>query len=444
MAYHGKWRSTDQIPLRAVTSGQLDRFGFVDPTNGGNSQRYSLQFNRQKLDGNTLTKLSLYAIYYDLDLFSNFTCALDNPVNGDQFEQAEKRYIIGGDISRTWEKLSAFGRESSITLGLQTRHDFINGIGLCKTEQRQRLSTVRQDDVVENSVGLFGESTIRWTPWLRTTAGVRADAFRYEVTADTAGNSGDRLAAIIGPKFPAVLGPWKKTELFLNFGTGFHSNDARGVNTTIDPSTGDAVTRVDLLVCTIGAEAGLRTQIIPKVTATLAAYWLDSDSGLVYVGDACTNEAGPGSRRYGVEAAIYWTPKDWLAFDTEVAVTHARHRNSPGADRIPAAVPWMRSGGFVVGAQGRQPGWFGGMRVRAFGPRVLTEDNSVEGHATCTVNANIGYRTAHWETSLECLNLFNRRDRDTSQLAGEAASSDDIHFHPAEPRMIRGRVTYKW
>ena len=143
MAYHGKWRSTDQIPLRAVTSGQLDRFGFVDPTNGGNSQRYSLQFNRQKFDGNTLTKLSLYAIYYDLDLFSNFTCALDNPVNGDQFEQAEKRYIIGGDISRTWKKLSTFGRESSITLGLQTRHDFINGIGLCKTEQRQRLSTLR-------------------------------------------------------------------------------------------------------------------------------------------------------------------------------------------------------------------------------------------------------------------------------------------------------------
>jgi outer membrane receptor protein involved in Fe transport len=202
-------------------------------------------------------------------------------------------------------------------------------------------------------------------------------------------------------------------------------------------------------VRTIGAEVGIRTQIIPKVTATLTAFWLDSDSELVYVGDAGTNEAGAASRRYGLEAAIYWAPKDWLTFDSEVAVTHSRFRNSPGTDRIPSSVPWMFSGGFTVGAQGRQPGWFGGMRVRAFAPRPLTEDGTVEGRATMTVNANVGYRTPKWEAALECLNLFNRRDNDieyyyTSQLPGEAASSDDTHFHPAEPRMFRGRVSYRW
>ena len=449
MAYRGKWRSTDQIPARAVADGRLDRFGFVDPTDGGDSSRYSLQFNWQKNDGRALTKLNLYGIYYSLDLFSNFTYALDNPVNGDQFEQAERRYIIGGDLSRKWEDLSVFGREASLTLGIQTRMDFINGIGLHKTERRQRLSTVREDDVVESSAGLFAEGTVRWTPWLRTTAGVRADGFLYDVTANTAGNSGDQLAAIISPKFTAVLGPWKKTEIFLNFGTGFHSNDARGVNTTRDPQTGDPVLRTDPLVRTIGAEVGIRTQIIPKVTATLAAFWLDSDSELVYVGDAGTNEAGAASRRYGLEAAVYWAPKDWLTVDAEVAVTHSRFRNSPGADRIPGSVPWMFSGGFTLGAQGRQPGWFGGMRVRAFGPRPLTEDGSVNGRTTVTVNANVGYRTAKWEAALECLNLFDRRDNDieyfyTSQLPGEAASSDDIHFHPAEPRIFRGRITYRW
>jgi outer membrane receptor protein involved in Fe transport len=450
MGYRGKWRSTDQIPERAVASGQIDRFGFVDPTDGGNSSRYSLQFHWQKDDGQALTKLNLYGVYYALDLFSNFTYALDNPVNGDQFEQAEKRYIIGGDLSRTWEKRQFLGHESSFTLGLQTRTDFIDGIGLYNTEQRVRINTVREDDVIESSVGVFGESTIRWTPWLRTVAGLRADAFYYDVSANTAGNSGDQFAAIISPKITAILGPWKKTELYLNFGTGFHSNDARGVNTTRDPDTGATVSQVDPLVRTIGSEIGIRTQIIPKVTATLAAWWLDSDSELTYVGDAGTNEAGPGSRRYGIEAAIYWAPKDWLTFDSEVAFTHSRYRDSPGADRITDSVPWMFSGGFTIGAQGRQPGWFGGMRVRAFGPRPLTEDGSQEGRTTCTVNANVGYRTRRWETVLECTNLFNRYDNDieyyyTSLLSYESGTGiDDTHFHPAEPRMFRGRVTYRW
>jgi len=450
MAYRGKWRSTDQIPERAVASGQLDRFGFVDPTDGGNSSRYSLQFHWQKNEGQALTKLNLYGIYYSLDLFSNFTYFLDNPVNGDQFEQTERRYIVGGDLSRTWENLQFLGHETSLTLGVQTRTDFINGIGLYRTEQRQRISTVRQDDVIETSGGLFTEATVRWTPWLRTTTGLRADGFLYDVSANTAGNSGDRLAAIISPKFSAVLGPWKKSELFLNFGTGFHSNDARGVNTTRDPSTGDSVPRTDPLVRTIGAEVGLRTQILPKVTAAVAAWWLDSDSELVYEGDSGTNSPGPASRRFGIETALYWAPKDWLVFDSELAFTRARFRDSPGADRIPDSVPWMFSGGFTLGAQGRQPGWFGGMRVRAFGPRPLTVDGTVKSRTTCTVNANVGYRTPRWETVLECTNLFNRHDNDieyyyTSQLSGESGSgTDDIHFHPAEPRMVRGRVTYRW
>ena len=450
MGYHGKWQSTDQIPQRAINSGQLDRFGYIDPTDGGNSQRYSLQLHWQRREGNATTKLNLYGIYYDLDLFSNFTYALDNPERGDQFEQAEKRYVIGGDLSRTWDGLHFLGHETEFTLGLQTRTDIIDGIGLYKTEQRNRFSTTRQDDVTESSAGIFAESTVRWTPWLRTVTGVRADAFLFDVSANTPGNSGDKLAAIISPKFTAILGPWKKTELYLNFGTGFHSNDARGVNTTRDPSTGDRVSPVDPLVRTIGAEVGVRTQIIPKVTATLAAWWLDSDSELVYVGDAGTNEAGPASRRYGLETAIYWAPKDWLVFDAEVAITHARFLDSPGAEYIPDSVPWMLSGGFTVGAQGQQPGWFSGMRVRAFGQRPLIEDNSVKGRATFTVNANVGYRTERWEAALECLNLLDRHDNDieyfyTSRLAGERdAGYDDVHLHPAEPRMFRARFTYRW
>ncbi|MEQ1853226.1 MAG: TonB-dependent receptor, partial [Chthoniobacteraceae bacterium] len=450
MAYSGRWTSTDQIPGRAVGDGRLDRFGFVDPTNGGDSQRYSLQFHWQQSDGNSTTALNLYGIYYDLDLFSNFTYALDDPALGDQFEQTESRFVVGGELTRKWHDVQFLNRPTTFTLGLQTRTDFIDGIGLFRTTQRQRTATVRQDDVTQVSAGIFGEAATKWTPWLRTNIGLRGDLFSFDTTSDNAANSGSDVDGIVSPKFTAIFGPWKETELYLSFGTGFHSNDARGVNTTVDPSSGDPVPRVDPLVRTIGAEIGMRTQIIPKVTATASLWWLDSDSELIYVGDAGTNEPGPASRRFGVETAVYWSPADWLTFDAEFAATHARLRDNGDNNRIPYSVPWMLSGGFVLGAQGRQPGWFTGMRVRAFGQRPLTEDNTVKGRPTVTVNANLGYRAEKWEVALECLNLLDRRDNDieyfyTSRLAGEPAGGiDDIHFHPAEPRMLRARFAYRW
>jgi hypothetical protein len=428
----------------------LDRFGFVDGSNGGDSQRYSLQFHWQQDDGNATTHVNLYGAYYSLDLFSNFTYFLNDPALGDQFEQAEKRWLLGGEIGRTWEGLHLFGHDTKLAIGLQTRTDLIDGIGLYGSQTRLRTATVREDDVTESSFGGFAEVTTKWTSWFRTVAGLRADAFLFDVSSSTPANSGSETAGIVSPKFTAIAGPWKETELYLNFGAGFHSNDARGVNTTLDPVTGDPVSRVDPLVRTIGAEIGLRTKIVPHVTATLAGWWLDSDSELVYVGDAGTNEAGPASRRFGIETAIYWAPADWLTIDAEFAATRARFRDSPGADRIPTSVPWMLSGGFVLGAQGSRTGWFAGTRIRAFSPRPLVEDNSVQGRATFSVNAGIGYRARRWEAAIECLNVLDRRDNDieyfyTSRLAGEPAGGfDDIHLHPAEPRMFRARLTCKW
>jgi hypothetical protein len=404
--------------------------------------------NLQRREAYTTTQFNLYALQYSLGLFSDFTYATD-PVHGDQFEQAEKRYILGGNLLRKWEGLNWLGRDADFSLGLQSRTDLIHGIGLYNTQARARWNTVREDDVRESSVGLFAENTVHWFPWLRTITGVRADGFLFDVNANTPGNSGGELSGILSPKFAAVFGPWSKTEYYLNLGTGFHSNDARGVTTTIDPASGDPVSKVPALVRTLGGELGLRSQLLPKVTASVSLWYLQSRSELVYVGDAGTNEAGPGSRRYGVEATAYWSPYDWLVWDGEFAVSRARFTDSPGQRYVPNSVPWMLSGGFVVGAQGQKPGWFSGTRMRWFGRRPLTEDGSVKGRETMTVNANVGYRTARWEGVLECLNLLDRKDRDieyayASQLRGEAAPVDDIHFHPIEPRMFRARVTYRF
>jgi len=450
MGYHASWTSSDQVASRAVRSGLIDRYGNLDPTNGGNSQRYSLNLEWAEREGDVVTKANVFGIYYDLDLFSNFTYFLDYPDRGDQFEQAEKRWIIGGNLARTWEKRTFFGHEADFTLGLQTRHDLIDGIGLWRTEQRERFKNIRQDDVYEASVGVYADSTVHWNDWFRTNVGLRGDVFYFDTESSGRLNSGDDFAGIVSPKFSAVFGPWHDTEFYLNYGTGFHSNDARGVSTIIDPNSGERIATVDPLVRTQGAEFGIRSSVLPHLTSTLTFFWLQSDSELVYVGDEGKNEAGPGSERYGVEWTNYWRPTDWFSMDAEVALTHGRLTDSGNADYIPNSVPVMFSGGINLGAQGDAEGFFANIRARAFNRRPLIEDNSVKGKSSFLVNVGIGYRKKNWEAAVECLNLFNRADNDieyyyTSRLPGEdAAGVNDIHLHPTEPRMFRFRVTYKF
>ncbi len=442
MGYDGQWNSSDQIAKRAVQSGLIDRFGNLDGTTGGESHRHSLQFDWKNTNGSEVTHASAYAVAYGLDLFSNFTYFLDE--QGDQFQQQEKRMIYGGEIVREWLDRELLGHEAEFSLGFQTRHDVIDDIGLYQTQRRQRLNAVRVDDVYEASYGVFAENTVRWKPWFRTIAGLRADAFGFDVSSDNPANSGNEWDAIVSPKISAIFGPWKETELYFNLGTGFHSNDARGVNNTVDPLTDDPLEAVDPLVRTIGGEMGIRSQVVEGLTSTLSFWWLDSDSELVYVGDAGTNEAGPASRRFGVEWSNYWRPNDWLSIDGEMALTHARFRDQGSADEIPNSIPVMFSGGISLG---RQEGYFGSLRVRSFLGRPLEETGEIEGRDVLTVNAQVGYRTQDWEVALQCLNLLDRDDNDieyyySSQLSGEVSPVDDIHYHPAEPRMIRMRVSY--
>ena len=437
MSYRGRWQSSDQIPLDLVRNGTLSRFDNLDPSNGGDSQRHSLQLHIHREGTSSVTTLNVYAVKYGLNLFSNFTYALDDDSNGDQFEQSERRWILGGDIAHTLQNQTFFGKESSLTLGIQTRTDLIDDIGLFQTSNRSRISTSSLNDITQFSIGLYAEHTVNWTPWLRTISGIRADEFTF----DTSSGGGQKNAGILNPKFTAIIGPFQKTEFYANFGTGFHSNDARGVTALTDPA--------HPLVRAMGGELGIRTQYIPKVTTSLALWYLRSDSELIYVGDAGTNEAGPGSRRHGIELSTYWKPCDFLSVDAEWSVTTSKLRDNPAGSEVTNSVPWMLSGGFVAGAQGDRPGWFAGTRVRAFGRRPLTEDGTVRGRPTCGVNANVGYRVNSWEFVVDCLNVLGRNDHDIeyfyeSRTKTELKGTERTHFHPVEPRMFRFRITHKW
>lgn len=236
----------------------------------------------------------------DLQLYNNFTYFLDDPVNGYQFNQLDRRTVGGFDARHAFDWL--LGRlETQTRVGLQSRYDDIH-VGLFNTQQRGWLSTVRGDRVLEGNVGLWMDSTTRWTDWLRTTVGIREDVFAGRVLSDLPENSGNAQASITSPKAGIALGPWYKTEFYGNFGYGLHSNDIRGATITVDPN--DRVTpadRVPLLVRSRGGEVGIRTKAIEGLTSSVAVFILDFDSELLFVGDAGTTE-----RQANPAAASAW------------------------------------------------------------------------------------------------------------------------------------------
>lgn len=451
MGYHGKWKSTDQVPQRAVDSGLIGRYGNLDPTDGGNSQRYSLSFDWERNEGRTTTRANAYAGFYDLDLFSNFTFYMDSIARGDtlgdQFEQKDHRWFLGGELARDWH-FDAMGQEQRFTLGMQLRTDIISGLGLYNTSQRQRWNTVRQDDITQSTYGLYAEAELKPVRWLRIIPGLRGDLFQFNVEkSNLPENAGALTKGIVTPKLSMVFGPWAKTEFYANAGMGFHSNDARGVNITTDPSTGGPSDRVSPLVRTYGAEIGIRNESIPKLVNTLSFWMLHSDSELIYIGDAGTTEPGAASMRQGIELSSYWRPEDWVMVDIEATLTNAHLVNTdPPNQKIPNSIPYTFNGGISLG--GAQ-GFFGSLRARYFAPRPLDSVVDVKTRESLQVNARLGYRKNNWEIAMDCLNLLNRSDYDVayyyaSQLKSDAAPVDDVHVHPIEPRMFRLSVTYRF
>lgn len=447
MGYKGDWTATDQIPQRAVDSGLIDRFGYIDPSNGGNTHRYSISAQGYQKAGAARLDYSAYALDYQLDLFSDFTYSL-NPIEGDQFEQEDKRHVYGGAL--TWDQPFTIGSaETHWRVGLDVRHDDISPVGLHLTQDRVRYATIRRDEVKQTLTGLWTGLTTQWAPWLRSEIGVRADRFDFDIHSDLAANSGSGNDTLASPKVSLAFGPWNDTEFFLATGRGFHSNDARGATITVDPVDGvTPVDRVTPLAKAKGSEVGMRTALIPNSQLSLSVWQLDLDSELLFVGDGGSTEATRPSRRTGVEFGIYSKPRPWLIIDADYAWSKARFEDSdPVGDRIPGAVEAAASLGVAVDLPS---GWFGGIRMRYLGPAALIEDDSVRSPSSTLVNLTAGRRLGErWKLSLGVYNLFDRKANDIeyyyeSQLAGESEPVSDIHFHPVEPRELRATVEVKF
>ena len=427
MAYRNRWNATDQLPQRAVDDGRFDRYGSANSSDGGDTSRTSLAWAMHSRSEGSITEASAYLVRSSLDLYSDFTYLLNDPVNGDQFQQSERRTMAGFNASQTWVQQFA-GIDMRNKFGVQTRYDRIAPLGLYHTVARQRIATVSEDRVNEASAGLYWENTSYWSPSFRSIAGLRHDAYRFNV------NGASTQAHKTSPKLSLIFGPWRSTEYFINYGAGFHSNDARGVLKAADPATP--------LVGTRGAELGVRGAWLPGLQSSLSLWTLDIDSELVFAGDSGDTEASRPSRRRGVEWSNHYIAAPWLLFDLDLSASHARYRqDDPAGNHVPEALDKVASFGVTIKDIGR---WSGGFELRYFGPRPLIEDNSVRSAATTLAYGRIAYQLDRkTKLTLDGFNLFNRRASDidyyyASRLPGEPAEGvNGVHFHPVEPRTLR-------
>ena len=446
MASDGEWLSTDQVPRRAVESGLIDRYGLLDRGPRGATSRLSLSGELHRGGDTSLTSVTAYAIRYELDLVSNFTYFLDDPVAGDQFEQVDRRWIYGAALTRRWTGHLG-SRHADNAVGLTLRFDDI-GNGLYRTVELARTATTRQDDVRQLGAGLWGQSWLRLTPELKLGLGLRADHYRADVTAFRPVNSGSADEWILSPKASLVWRAAQPLEVYLNAGTGFHSNDARGATIRVDPVSGEAVDRVDPLVRASGADVGLRLSAGSTYQGTVSLFWLELDSELLFVGDAGATEASRPSRRRGVEWTNYWQPHPAVGVDLDVAWTDAEFTDGDAAGpEIPGAIETTLAAGVTVSRLGP---WTGALRLRYFSGGPLVEDGSVSWGSTLVVNGRLGYRwNDRLEVALEAFNLLGRNDDDiayfyASRLPGEPAGGvEDVHFHPMERPSVRLSLAWK-
>lgn len=437
--YRSTWRSTDQVPERAIESGLIGLYGNIDHYLGGETTR--LQLATQAHFDNT--EVSAFGLYYKFRLTSNFTYFLDDPVNGDEFQQRDQRGVFGGTVKHSIPT-RMFGRPVTFVVGADARYDRIDKVGLFHSEFGQIIGTRRLDKVDEYGGALYGDAAMAITDRLRATVGLRGDFLGYNVRSDDQRNSGRGHDQIGLPKATVAWKALDHLELYADYGQSYHSNDVRGAVIRFDPGTDNAAERVGALQRAIGYEAGARVEF-GRFNATLTGFHLALDSELVFQGDTGSTQAQGATRRYGGEGSLFWRPRDWVTIDASAAFTHARFKDAPGAEYIPNSQGEVIAGGatFAVTKTIALTA-----RVRHFGTSPLTEDNSARSKPTTIVNSGAYWKVGRLKLALDVLNLLDSKDSDItyfyrSRLQGEPLEGvDDYHVHPIERRQFRGSLSY--
>jgi hypothetical protein len=479
MSYGSTWNGSGQIPARAVCGegdkpnpgfgspnptpeayGQkcIDRFGYIDPSEGGSTQRHqlALAYSARWGDDRELA-VTTYVTKYRFTLWSNFTFFEQHPLNGDEVEQDDDRWIFG--INAAYHHHLTLGPiKITVTAGLQVKNDTIDN-ALYHAELRNRLSPIAENHVSVTESAVYAEADTRFLKWLRLVTGVRADRIDVDVddklgSMDPMGgdNSGAKGAMRGSPKFQAIVSPIKYLDLFANYGRGFHSNDARGAVQHVKPAT--------LMTGAVSYEAGLRYKPIKDLFVQADAYLIDLDSELVWNGDTGGTSPAAPTRRYGVEASARYHFGNIVYADADFTWNHARYTqnvdlngqptyDARGNTYVGLAPVWT----FSAGVAARPT--FGdftpslAVRVRSIGDRPADPLNMYTDQGWTIVNLQAGLRWKWVEGSVDVQNLFNAPWREVSytqdgRLPYEPKPVIGTTYTPGWPRTVIGTAKLYW
>lgn len=436
--FDSDWDASGQIPLRAVRDGRISRFGAIDDTEGGRTERTNLNLLHSRfLGGGGRLNSAVWLSHSRFSLYSNFTFYLNDAENGDQIHQTENRLAAG--MNTDYTKPFTLGQADGTLLGgFGFRYDRTNNLGLHHTVKRSRIGTFslgRADE--SNLYGYLGMRLV-WGKWTLT-PGVRLDAltFAYE---DRLTDSPTRLGArktIVSPKLGLSYRPDPRTRLFVKLGKGFHSNDARVVTMETELKT---------LPSAYGLDIGAEWKPLPSLSLSGTAWYLGMEQEMVYVGDEAVVEAGGRTRRWGVDVGVGWDALPDVRLQADYTFSHARSVDAPaGEDRVPLAPTHTltASVGF------RRGGWTANVRSRFLADRPATEDGSLTAQGYFVTDVNASYTLRRLTVGVLVENVFNTRWREaqfatTTRLPDEENPVTEIHFTPGTPLYARCFVTLRF
>lgn len=437
--FNSTWDASGQIPQRAVDDGSISRFGAIDDTEGGSTERTNFNVSLKKvIDEATFVKANAYYFNYKFLLYSNFTFFLEDPVNGDQIRQREDRDVFGVNTELN-KNLDFMEFPVLLKVGAGFRTDAIHDNELSHTLNRKTtLDNIQLGDVRETNLFGYANLEFKLNNWM-VVPGIRIDDFSFNYVDALRPEYQNQLVrkTKVSPKLNITYSKSSDLQFFLKSGIGFHSNDTR----VVVSQNGNSI-----LPGAYGTDLGTIWRPAKKLLINAAAWYLYLEQEFVYVGDAGIVEPSGKTERFGLDLGLRYQFTDWLFLNTDATYTHARSIEDPkGMDYIPLAPDFTLVGGLSIVNLGRLSG---GLRFRYLDDRPANEDNSIvaKGYAVTDINANY-MLTKNLSLGLSIENLFDTEWNETqfateSRLQNENTSVEEIHFTPGTPFFIKGSLSY--
>jgi hypothetical protein len=430
-AFASDWYASGQIPQRAVKEGIITRFGSIDPTEGGNTERYNANVVlRHQFNSQLKLQSQLFYSRYLFNLYSNFTFFANDPINGDGIQQTEARDLFGFTTNLSQQKnMGTWQYKATYATGI--RYDATQNSRLNTQVQRTFLADIKLGNITEANLYAFAQQQFSNKKWAFDVA-LRADYFNaaYNDKLSSA-QLPSRDASILSPKLNIQYTANKQLQLYVKSGRGFHSNDSRVVV---------ANNGREILPAALGTDVGVILKPTSKLFLNIAAWYLHLEQEFVYVGDAGIVEPSGATSRKGIDLAVRYQFSNKLFANLNINYTKAiAIGEAKGENFIPLAPDLTSIGGLYYKSL---TGFNGGISYRYIKDRAANEDNSIVAEGYFVVDAVLNYTKKKYEVGFSIENMLNTEWNEAqfateSRLRNEPAIVNELHFTPGNPFFAR-------